>query len=75
MIEASTEIAGISMPPMPIERMKGSGRISMLSRPIPTVDPETITDLPAWTIVCTSASSVEDPCSNSSRKRKIISSA
>ena len=74
-IEASTATAGMSMPPMPIERMNGSGRSTMLSRPIATVEPETITDRPACAIVCAIASSVVSPWHNSSRKRKIISSA
>ena len=56
-IAAITETAGISIPPMPIERMNGSGRMTMLSRPIATVEPETITDRPACVIVSTSASS------------------
>ena len=51
-IEASTETAGISMPPIPIERMNGSGRMIMLSRPTATVEPETITERPACVIVC-----------------------
>ena len=59
-IEAITETAGISMPPIPIERMKGSGRMTMLSRPMATVEPETITDRPACVIVSTIAS--RRPC-------------
>ncbi len=55
MIDASTETAGISIPPIPIERMNGSGRMTMLSRPIATVEPETTTERPAWVIVSTSA--------------------
>ena len=43
------------MPPIPIERMNGSGRSTMLSRPIATVEPETTTERPAWVIVSTSA--------------------
>ena len=74
-IETSTDTAGISMPPIPIERMNGSGRITMLSRPTATVEPETITDLPACVIVSVSAVSTSSPCASSSRKRKIISSA
>ena len=39
------------MPPMPIDRMNGSGSRTMLSRPTATVEPETITDRPACSIV------------------------
>ena len=46
-IDAVTDTAGISMPPIPIERMNGSGSTSMLSRPTATVEPETMTDRPA----------------------------
>ena len=62
------------MPPSPIERMNGSGRITMLTRPIATVEPETITERPACCIVSTIASSVERPLAISSRNRKIMSS-
>ena len=65
----------MSMPPIPIERMNGSGRMTMLSRPTATVEPETITERPACVIVWTSAVSTSSPSRNSSRKRKIISSA
>ena len=51
-IEASTETAGISMPARPIERISGSGRATIESRPMATVEPETITERPAWVIVC-----------------------
>ena len=74
-IAASTETAGISMPPMPIERMNGSGRTIIESRPTATVEPETITERPACVIVSTSAVSTSSPSRSSSRKRKIISSA
>ncbi len=74
-IAAITETAGISMPPMPIERMNGSGRRIIESRPTATVEPETITERPAWVIVSTSADSTSTPSRSSSRKRKIISSA
>ena len=73
--DASTETAGINMPPMPIERSSGSGSTSIDSRPIATVEPETITERPAWVIVSTSAASTSLPSRSSSRKRKIISSA
>ena len=65
----------MSIPPMPIERMNGSGSTSMLSRPTATVEPETITERPACCIVVTSDVSTSLPCRSSSRKRKIISSA
>ena len=71
----TTETAGISSPPIPIERMTGIGRITMLSRPIATVEPETITERPACFIVSTTAVSMSSPWPSSSRKRKIISSA
>ena len=74
-IAAITETAGISMPPMPIERMNGSGRMTSESRPTATVEPETITERPACVIVSTSAVSTSSPSRSSSRKRKIISSA
>ena len=74
-IAASTDTAGISIPPIPIERMKGSGRMIMLSSPTATVEPDTITERPACFIVCAIAVSWSAPCRNSSRKRKIISSA
>ena len=56
-IATITETAGISRPPMPIDRMKGRGRMTRLSSPMATVDPDTITERPAWRIVVTSASS------------------
>ncbi len=73
-IAASTETAGISMPPIAIERMNGSGNTSIDSRPTATVEPETITDRPACVIVWTSAGSTSLPSRSSSRKRKIMSS-
>ena len=63
------------MPPMPIERTSGSGSATSASRPMATVEPETITERPAWVIVSTSADSTSRPSRSSSRKRKIISSA
>ena len=45
-IVTSTETAGISRPPIPIERITGIGMITIESRPIATVEPETITDRP-----------------------------
>ena len=74
-IAAITETSGISMPPMPIERMNGSGRMIIESRPTATVEPDTITERPACVIVCSSAVSTSLPSRSSSRKRKIISSA
>jgi hypothetical protein len=74
-IETSTDTAGINIPPIPIERMNGSGRRIMLSRPTATVEPDTITDLPACVIVSTRAVSTSSPAASSSRKRKIIRSA
>ena len=74
-IAASTETAGISIPPIPIERMNGSGRITIESSPTATVEPETITERPACVIVSTSAVSTSSPSRSSSRNRKIIKSA
>ncbi len=74
-IAAITETAGISMPPIPIERMNGSGSRTIDRSPTATVEPETTTERPAWVIVSTSAVSTSSPSRNSSRKRKIISSA
>ena len=68
---AITETIGISSPATPIERMNGIGRITMLSSPMPTVEPDITTDLPAWVIVSTSACSDDRPAANSSRKRKM----
>ena len=70
-----TETAGMSMPPIPIERMNGSGSKTMLTSPTATVEPETITERPACCIVVAIASSVDWPCRSSSRNRKMISSA
>ena len=73
--EASTETSGISMPPMPIDRTSGSGSAISASRPMATVEPDTITERPARVTVATSAVSTS-PCARiSSRKRMIISSA
>ena len=74
-IETITETAGISMPPMPIDLMNGSGSRTMLSNPTATVEPETMTDRPACVIVCSRAVSTSSPVASSSRKRKIIMSA
>ena len=63
------------IPPSPIERMKGRGKMTMLSNPIATVEPDTMTERPACVIVSTSASSVDSPDASSSRKRKTMSSA
>ena len=74
-IAVTTETAGISIPPIPIERMNGSGSTIIESSPTATVEPETITERPACVIVSTSAVSTSSPSRSSSRKRKIISSA
>ena len=74
-IATTTETAGISSPPIPIDRITGIGMRTIESRPIATVEPDTITERPAWVIVSTTASSTSRPCRSSSRKRKIISSA
>ena len=73
MIEPSTETAGMSIPPIPIERMNGSGSTTMLSRPIATVEPETITARPACHRLDQRRLDLLTVAS-SSRKRKIISS-
>ena len=74
-IAATTETAGISIPPIPIDRMNGSGRMISESSPTATVVPETMTERPACVIVSTSAVSTSSPSRSSSRKRKIIRSA
>ena len=75
-IAASTETAGISIPPIPIERMNGSGITIMLSRPTATVEPETITERPAWRHRLDERRlDVLARSRSSSRKRKIISRA
>jgi hypothetical protein len=73
-IAASTETAGINIPPSPIERMTGIGMNTIDSRPIATVEPETSTERPACRIVSTTAVSTSSPRPSSSRKRKIMSS-
>ena len=73
--EASTETTGINMPPMPIPRSNGSGKMTIDRSPTATVVPETITEWPAWVIVSTSADSTSFPSRSSSRKRKTIRSA
>ena len=73
-IPDTTETAGISIPPIPTERITGIGRITRLSRPIATVEPDTITERPAWVIVSTTAVSTSGWRFSSSRNRKIISS-
>ena len=60
-IAARTETAGMSIPPMPIERMNGSGITSMLSRPTATVEPDTITERPACCMVVMTAPSASWP--------------
>jgi hypothetical protein len=74
-IAVITETAGINIPPMPIERRNGSGKMIIESSPTATVEPETITERPAWVIVSTRADSTSSPSRSSSRKRKIISRA
>ena len=73
-IDVKTETAGISKPPIPIDRMTGTGRMTIETSPIATVEPETITDRPACCMVSTIAISVSSPFWSSSRKRKIINS-
>jgi hypothetical protein len=74
-IATRTETTGMSIPPIPIERMTGTGMITIETSPIATVVPETITERPACVMVSTTAVSTSRPCRNSSRKRKIIRSA
>ena len=74
-IAAHTETIGIKRPPIPIERITGMGRSTIEKSPMATVEPDTITARPACVIVSTSAVSVSAPWRNSSRKRKIMSSA
>jgi hypothetical protein len=71
---AITDTAGISIPPIPIDRMTGMGMMTIDRSPIATVEPETTTDRPACRMVSTTAVSTSSPWASSSRKRKIISS-
>ncbi len=71
---AITETVGIKSPPIPIERMNGMGRMIMLSKPMPTVEPETMIDRPACSMLWIVASSTPWPLASSSRNRKINSS-
>ena len=57
----------MSMPATPIERISGSGRKTSDSRPMATVEPETITERPACVIVSTIADSTSRPSRSSSR--------
>ena len=52
---------GISNPPIPIERITGTGRSTIEKSPMATVEPDTITARPACVIVSTSAVSVSAP--------------
>ena len=54
-IAAATDTSGMSTPPMPIERMNGSGSTTSSARPIATVTPENSTARPAVFIVVRSA--------------------
>ena len=72
---ASTDTAGMSIPPMPIERISGSGSATIASRPMATVEPDVTTDFPACVIVSTSAVSTSSPSRSSSLKRKITTRA
>ena len=66
---ALMETRGMSRPPMPMERMNGSGISTSIASPIATVAPEKSTARPAVFIVVRSASRSSAPPSNSSRKR------
>ncbi|MEA2185109.1 MAG: hypothetical protein QOK16_120 [Solirubrobacteraceae bacterium] len=48
------------MPPMPIERISDSdnGNATIASSPSATVEPDRITERPAWVIVSTTADSI-----------------
>ena len=72
-IAPTTDTAGISIPPIPIERMNGSGRITaqQADRDRRARDDDRAA---AWIIVSTIAVSTSRWCWSSSRKRKIISS-
>ena len=63
----ATETSGITSPPIPKPRMKGSGMKSMSARPIPTAEPLKTTARPAVSIVRTMASSFDFPDRSSSR--------
>ena len=66
-IAARIETSGMSSPPMPIERMKGSGMSTRQASPIATVAPENSTAWPAVRIVMRSASCSSAPPTSSSR--------
>ena len=63
------------MPPMPIERMNGTGSATSTASPMATVTPESITARPAVAMVRPVASTRSAPRAISSRKRETISSA
>jgi hypothetical protein len=62
-----TETSGMTRPPMPKPRMKGSGMKSMSASPMPTAVPLKTTAQPAVCIVRTIASSFDLPFRSSSR--------
>ena len=71
--EAITLTTGTSSPPIPIERMNGSGMNASRASPTATVIPEKIVARPAVSIVLSSASCVSSVFSSSSRKRNTTS--
>ncbi len=70
----STLASGISAPPIPMLRMKGTGSTTSASRPMATVTPLKITALPAVSMATTTASWLSRPWSRSSRQRVTSSS-
>ena len=64
---------GTSRPPIPIERMNGSGMNASRASPTATVEPEKIVARPAVAIVVISASCGSSLRASSSRKRNTTS--
>ena len=71
----ATLTSGMSIPPYPTLRRKGSGRATSARRPIATVVPLKTTARPAVAIARATASSPWRPCARSSRHRTTTSSA
>ena len=71
--DAAIETSGIIRPPMPIDRMNGSGMSTSSANPSATVMPENSVARPAVDIARSRASSGSPRASSSSRKRKTTS--
>ena len=73
-VATSTLTSGISMPPMPTLRRKGTGITTSESRPMATVEPLKTTAVPAVSIARCTAAPFSRPLARSSRQRSTISS-